>query len=81
MQFYSNLLQITARNNGMIYDLDSMQEVNAIENIDQLQDPDSMVNSGFIMSTSWEDTFEDQTYLERHQVFSNEYVNLLFEKR
>jgi len=55
--------------------------VNAIENIDQMQDPDSMVNSGFIMSTSWEDTFEDQTYLERLQIFSNEYVNLLFEKR
>ena len=28
-------MQITERNNGMIFDLDSMQEVDFIENIDQ----------------------------------------------
>ena len=34
MTYYSNLLQITERSNGMIFDLDSMQEVNSVENID-----------------------------------------------
>ena len=34
--FYNNLLQITESNHGMIFDLDSMKEVHAIENIDQL---------------------------------------------
>ena len=32
--FYSNLLQITVNSNGMIFDLDTMQEVNSIEHID-----------------------------------------------
>ena len=36
MTYYSNLLQNTERNNGMIFDLDSMDEVDSIENIDQL---------------------------------------------
>ena len=34
LSFYNNLLQITERNHGMIFDLDSMKEVHAIENID-----------------------------------------------
>jgi len=54
MKYYSNLLQITERNNGMIYDLQTtpVQEVDSIENIDQLLPPDEMVNTGFIMSSS-----------------------------
>lgn len=36
MTYYSNLLQITERNNGIIFDLDSMEEVESIENIDEL---------------------------------------------
>ena len=47
------------RNHGMIFDLDSMKEVQAIENIDQMQDPDDMVNTGFIMSTSKNEQFEE----------------------
>ena len=35
LTFYDNLLQITERNHGMIFDLDSMREVHAIEYIDQ----------------------------------------------
>mmetsp|Transcript_42077 Transcript_42077/g.55430 ORF Transcript_42077/g.55430 Transcript_42077/m.55430 type:complete len:159 (-) Transcript_42077:2279-2755(-) len=81
MTFYSNLLQITERNNAMIFDLDSMQEVNSIENIDQLQNPDKMVNTGFIMSSSKSEMWEDEMFLRRIQVFTNEYVNLLFEKK
>ena len=36
----------------MIFDLDEMKEIEALENIDQLQDPDRSVSTGFIMSTS-----------------------------
>ena len=66
-KFYSNLLQITVRQHGMIFDLESQQvkEVDSIENIDMLQDPDNMVNTGFIMSTSTNDTWEDQELLRR----------------
>ena len=37
-QFYDNLLQVTVRSHGMIFDLDSadIAEVDSIENIDQL---------------------------------------------
>lgn len=31
MQYYDNLIQITIHNHGMIYDLDSLEEVDAIE--------------------------------------------------
>ena len=34
MEFYDNLLQITERNHGIIFDLDSLNEVQAIEEID-----------------------------------------------
>ena len=34
MTFYDNLLQITERNHGVIYDLESMKEINSIEQID-----------------------------------------------
>ena len=34
LYFYDNLLQITESNHGMIFDLDSLKEVHAIENID-----------------------------------------------
>lgn len=52
--FYSNLIQITIRSHGMIFDLDSspIKEIDNIENIDMLQNPNEMVNTGFIMSTS-----------------------------
>lgn len=54
MTFYNNLLQVTIMGNGIIYNLDAdpISEVTSIENIDTLQDTDSLVNTGFIMSSS-----------------------------
>ena len=54
LKFHNNLLQVTVRSHGMIYDLDAepIQEVDSIENIDQFQTPDQMINTGFIMSSS-----------------------------
>ena len=34
MLFYNNILQVTVRSHGMIYDLDSLREVDSIESID-----------------------------------------------
>lgn len=34
IEFYDDLLQVTERNHGMIFDLDQMQEVASIEYID-----------------------------------------------
>ena len=34
MQFYNNILQVTVRSHGMIYDLYSLREVDSIESID-----------------------------------------------
>ena len=64
----------------MLFDLDSnpIKEVGAIENIEMMQDPDALVNTGFIMSSSTNDTWEDEPFLRRDQIFTNEYVNLLF---
>ena len=39
-----------------------------------------MINTGFIMSTSKNDEEDDVPFLQRKQIFTNEYVNLLFEK-
>lgn len=58
-----------------------MEEVESIENIDELQNPDEMVNTGFIMSSSKTEVAGDKVFLRRNQIFTNEYVNLLFEKR
>ena len=34
LSFFNNVLQVTVRTNGMIFDLDTLREVNAIESID-----------------------------------------------
>ena len=34
LDFFDNLLQVTVRSHGMIFDLDTVKEVEAIENID-----------------------------------------------
>ena len=59
MRFYSNLIQITVRANGIIYDLDSnpIKEIDTIESMDMLQNPDEVVNTGFILSTSKPDLY------------------------
>ena len=46
-----------------------------------MQDPDCMVNTGFIMSASTNEIWEGEQFLRRIQIFTNEYCNLLFEKR
>ena len=45
-----------------------------------MQDPDSMVNTGFIMSTSKNETWEEEEFLRRTQIIANENVNLFFER-
>lgn len=65
LTFYDNLLQITMRSHGIIIDLDELKEVEAIENIDQLQQPDTMVNTGFIMSASTSCEWEGEHFLRR----------------
>ena len=40
-------------------------EVEAIENIDMLQDPDTMVNTGFIMSTATAAFWEGEKFHRR----------------
>lgn len=67
----------------MIFDLEpaTITEVDAIENLDQMQSPDEMVNTGFIISTSKREESEEKKFFSRHQVFTNEYVNLLIEKK
>ena len=59
MSFYSNLIQITVRANGIIYDLDSnpIKEIDTIESMDMLQNPNQIVNTGFILSTSKPDLY------------------------
>lgn len=84
MEFYNSLLQITVRSHGIIFDLESknIREVDSIESIDQLQNPDAIVNTGFIMSASQDVTKHqsDNQVLRRTQIFTNEYVNLIFRK-
>ena len=45
-----------------------------------MQDPDSMVNTGFIMSTSKNEVWEEQVFLRRTQIIANENVNLFFKR-
>ena len=74
---------MTVGTNGIVFDLDSspIKEVDSIENIDQLSQPDSCINSGFIMSISHNAYHEDVKYLKRTQIFTNEFSNLFFEKQ
>ena len=54
-EYYGNAMQITVRNQAIIYDLDSgvwnnannELEVDYIENMEQFVDPDKFINTGF----------------------------------
>jgi hypothetical protein len=57
MSYYENLLQISFRNQAVIYDLDhpdSCEEVEFIYNTDQFVDLDNYVNTGFTQSVSYD---------------------------
>ena len=66
----------------MIFDLDSdpIREVDSIENIDALMRLDTFVNTGFIMSISFNAVKKDEQFFKRVQIFTNEYCNLLLAK-
>ena len=66
LKFYSNLLQVTIRLDGMIYDLDEvLNQLYQISDIDRIQDPNVMVNSGFIMSISTDQKYQEEDILRR----------------
>ena len=84
MQLYHNLLQVTIGTDGMIYDLDSspIQEVHSLENIDSLAQPKTFCNTGCINSFSYNETLSNEERVRRRvQIFTNESVNLIFEKQ
>lgn len=67
---------------GIIYDLDGcpISEVTSIESIDTLQDVDSLINTGFIMSSSVGRVEDEKKLIRRTQIFTNEFVNLSFKR-
>lgn len=80
ISFYQNLLQYTVRNRAMILDLDTLTEVQTIEAIDSIQDPDHMVDTGLRMFTSRTDVEDDKKTTTRTRIKSNENGNLLFKR-
>ena len=76
IEFYDNLLQVTIGTNGMIFDLDSspIKEVESIENIDALMQPDTFVNTGFVMAICYNhrDTVGTNCF-RRRQLHTNEF--------
>lgn len=67
----------------MIFDLESdpIKELDSIENIDALMKLDTFVNTGFIMSISYNEIVGETKFIKRNQIFTNEYNNLFFEKQ
>ena len=64
----------------MILDLDTLTEVQTIEAIDSIQDPDHMVDTGLRMFTSRTDVEDDKKTTTRTYIKSNENGNLLFKR-
>ena len=90
-RYYNNALQITIRNQAIIYDLDEGStdnqdiEVNYLENIEQLLDPEKFVNTGFVTATSTGvaqtlDDEDDQSPTLVKELCTNEHSSLLFLK-
>ena len=53
MKFYNLLMQVVVRNQTIVYNLDDFlaskaKEVNFMEDLDQVTDPEKNVNTGFI---------------------------------
>ena len=65
MSYYDNLIQITILNNGIIFDLETLHEVDSIEQVDKMQIPDRMINTGFIMSSSRSIVEEEYEFVRR----------------
>ena len=52
LTLYNNLVQYSVKTRAIIYDLDELREVGAIEGLDTLLDPDLVVVTGFNLSAS-----------------------------
>ena len=57
MDLYENILQVVVRNQSVIFNLDENDrgkplEINFIDDFEQLMDPDTLVNTGIVHSTS-----------------------------
>ena len=52
LTLYNNLVQYSVKTRAIIYDLDELREVGAIEGLDALLDPDLVVVTGFNLSAS-----------------------------
>ena len=61
IKFYQDVLQITVRSSAILIALDGLTpvEISQIENMDQLQDPEKSVNSGFVLTSSQNGTWKD----------------------
>ena len=62
IEFYQDVLQITVRANAILISLDSTNpsEISYIDSLDQIQDPEKSVNSGFMLSSSKYDIWQDK---------------------
>ena len=79
MELYNNLVQYSVKNRAIIYDLDELREVGAIESLDKLIDPDLVVITGFNLTAAKSDTVDNEQVVHRKVLVTNETCNLLFE--
>jgi len=83
MSYYENLLQISIRNQAVIYDLDhpdANEEVKFIYNTGQFVDLDNYVNIGFTQTVSYDGEEDDVKSVNSSIVSSNEKNSLHFKK-
>ena len=83
MSYYENLLQISIRNQAVIYDLDhpdASEEVKFIYNTGQFVDLDNYVNTGFTQTVSYDQEEDETKWVNSAIVFSNEKNGLHFKK-
>jgi len=49
INFHENVVQFLVHNRAVLYNLDSAEQIGAIEGIDQLMNPDESVSTGYCM--------------------------------
>ena len=90
MTFYKCLVQVVVRNQAIVFNMDNYlatmaKEVNFLEDLDQVTDPEKHVNTGFIhmISNPKDENKQEEAFIERKRIHTNDAGNLCFsqEKR
>ena len=81
-KYYYNLLQIVIRDNTVVYSIEDngrLKEVESLQSMSALTDPDNFVQTGYSTSNSYDDAESGEIFVD--ELAMNEHKNLMMSRQ